>query len=337
MAPGLTVLLAIVMAILFYVAKGGRRAPQDRDDIPQTRPPVVVLERVGLVRSWQGELGQSQFGVFSQDGRRLIYAKDRNIVVVDSATGENPMTLSRHEKPVWLARFSGDDSRIVSVGQDETIRLWDTKTGTQISQFSAPTAATCSVLVASKDASLIAFSSARDGTLMVVNTVTKTEVRRIDLTEHEVVWRSVTPDLKWAISNGIRNETRIWDLSTGDSFTVDNGHHNYCGQFAQDGSHAMLAGVFTWDRWDFRAKTKLKDGSVTGGHVYGIATAAGTDRFVAGLSDGTVWLCDMTTAKRVIGFAGHEKPISAVMMSPDNTLAISRDQSGAINLWRLPQ
>jgi len=310
---------------------------QKTDNIPPSPPAVVVVEQVGLVRTWQGELGQSQFGVFSSDGRRLVYSKDNDIFIIDAATGENPVKLTGHEKPVWVARFSGDDNRIVSIGQDNTIRFWDAKAGTQISQCGALMLGICSVLVMSNDASRIAFSWANDRTLVLMDPVTQTEVRRINLTEFEVVWRSVTPDLKWAMSNGIRNETRIWDLNTGDSYTVDNGHHNYCGQFAQDGMHAMLGGAFTWDRWDFQAKAKLKEGSVTGGHVYAIATSPDTSRFLMGLSDGTVWLWDMETAKGVMGFTGHEKPVSVVVMSPDNKLAISCDSSGVIILWRLPK
>ena len=58
------------------------------------------------------------------------------------------------------------------------------------------------------------------------------------------------------MSNGIRNQTTIWDLEKSNvSFdAIDKyGHHNYCGDFAEDGTHAMIlgAGFNRWDFWDF--------------------------------------------------------------------------------------
>ncbi len=290
-----------------------------------------------IVRRWQGDLGFSQFGVFSKDGSRLVYTKDNDVFIVDTETGENAVQLSGHEKPVWLARFSGDDKRVVSIGQDESIRVWDTESQKQISQLSANTADRCSVLTVSKDAKLVAFSTGDNRMLRVMNMTKESELQRIGLTDAEVVWRCVTLDGRWGMSNGIRNDTKIWDLSTGAPLEIDNGHHNYCGQFTHDGTQAMLAGAFSWDLWDIRRKAKLKSGTVTGGHIYAIATSSNTTRFLTGLSDGTVWLWDVKSGKELLVFRGHTKAVAAVMISPDKKVAVSRDNSGEIILWRLPK
>ena len=76
----------------------------------------------GEVRSWTGTLGKSQFGVFSNNGTRLVFAAGNDAVVVDAVDGGNPIRLTGHAKPVSVARYSGDGTRIVTIGQDETIR-----------------------------------------------------------------------------------------------------------------------------------------------------------------------------------------------------------------------
>ena len=91
--------------------------------------------------------------------------------------------------------------------------------------------------------------------------------------------------------------------------TIDNGHHNYCGQFSHDGKRALLAGGFTWDIWDIRHKAKLAGGAVTGGHIYAIGSTPVGERLLTGLSDGTVWLWDLKTGKEKYVFRGHTKPV----------------------------
>lgn len=290
-----------------------------------------------IVRKWQGTLGSSQFGVFSKDGSRLVYTSGNDVIIVDSETGENEVKLSGHEKPVWLARFSGDDKRIVSVGQDDSIRVWDTETNKTLSVFEANTFDRCSVLVPSKDAKLFAFSSGENRQMKFINTLKGVEVQRIGLTEAQVGWSCVTPDLKLAMSGGIRNDMTIWDANTGTAVDLENGHHNYCGQFTHDGTHALLGGGFSWDLWDVRRKTRIKAGTVTGGHVYAVATSPNTSRFLTGLADGTVWLWDIKSAKELAVLRGHTKPLEAAMISPDKKLAVTRDQGGEIILWRLPK
>lgn len=298
---------------------------------------VVEGQEARIIRQWQGDLGRSQLGVFSKDGSRLVYTKYDQIFVVDTESGENAVQLSGHAEPVWLARFSGDDKRVVSVGQDESIRVWDTESKKQISQLSANTTDRCSVLSVSKDAKLIAFSTGKDRMLRVMDMSKETELQRIGLTDAGVTWKSITSDGRWGMSCGISKVAKIWDLNTGVHTEIKNDHHNYCGQLNNDGTQAMLAGVFSWELWDIRHKTKLKTGTVTGGHIYAIATVPNTTRFMTGLSDGTVWLWDLKTGKELHVFRGHEKAVSAVMVSPDRKFAVSHDESGEIILWRLPK
>lgn len=57
---------------------------------------------------------------------------------------------------------------------------------------------------------------------------------------------------------------------------------------------------------------------------------------MTGLADNSIWLWEESASKELLIFRGHEKPVAAISMSPDDRLAISQDHGGVINLWRLP-
>ncbi|MBC7822219.1 MAG: hypothetical protein IAG10_35490 [Planctomycetaceae bacterium] len=236
-----------------------------------------------------------------------------------------------------LARFSGDGKKIVTIGQDETIRTWDTETGKQLSEIKANTGDPCTMLTVSQNGNLIGFSTGKDQMLRVMDLSRNSERQRIGLTSANLTWRCVTLDGRFAMSNGIENGTKIWDTTTGVAVTIDNGHHNYCGQFSYDGTRAVLAGGFVWDVWDLRRKAKLAAGTVTGGHIYSIASSPTGDRLLTGLADGTIWLWDVKTGKEIFVLRGHEHAIAAVMFSPDRRFAVSEDGKRSIILWRLPK
>ena len=178
------------------------------------------------VRTWTGQLGKTQYGVFSNDGLRLGYADGRDAVIADAVDGGNEVRLSGHTGPVWIACFSGDGKKIVTVGQDETVRVWETATGKQLSELFANTSGGCTTLTVSRTGNLAGFSTGKDRMLRMMHLVRKDERERIGLTAAEVTFRCLTRDCRYAMSNGITNDTKFWDTVTSRTQRIDNGHHN---------------------------------------------------------------------------------------------------------------
>lgn len=314
--------------------------PKPAPVVPQTPPPppepVIPTEKAEIVRTWQGSLGRSQEGVFSNDGSRIVFVSGNDIIIADTMTGENELKLSGHDKQVWTARFSGDNKYVVSFAQDATIRRWDLQTGGVIAQQRTSSSDSGSVLVSSVDGSRIAFSSDNDHRLDVTNVRLSGTSYQTSMPDPNRWFRAVAPDLNQRLDNGFRNESLISTVDPSSHISLDDGHHNYCGQITRDGQHALLAGGCDWDLWNIPTKTKLKEGSVIGGHIYAIATTPTMDRIVMGLADGKVWYWNGETEKRLDSTRDHEKPVNSVMLSPDGKLVVSHDDSGTILLRRLP-
>ncbi len=74
--------------------------------------------------------------MYSPDGTKLAVASSIGIWIYDAQTGEELNLLTGHTSPVSSVSFSPDDNNTIASGSsDETIRLWDAKTGS-ISELS---------------------------------------------------------------------------------------------------------------------------------------------------------------------------------------------------------
>ena len=75
---------------------------------------------------------------FSPDGQLLAAAnyRDRRIVLLDPATGEERGELSGHDGAVTQVAFSPDGRTLLSIGQDQTVRLWHLPTRREIAILS---------------------------------------------------------------------------------------------------------------------------------------------------------------------------------------------------------
>jgi WD40 repeat protein len=102
---------------------------------------IATGESDGLVRVWDTRSGtlyrslDSQSSPFwisalawSHDGKRIALTSDR-LQIWDVASGRKVFELKGHERLVKAVAWSSDDRKLVSAGNDGTIRIWDTTTG----------------------------------------------------------------------------------------------------------------------------------------------------------------------------------------------------------------
>jgi WD40 repeat protein len=83
--------------------------------------------------------------VCSPDGRYLAATRStaqgqapREVQVWDGATGQELLTLRGHLRGVTGLAFSPDSRRLISTGQDGTVRLWELTTGLELITLPVP-------------------------------------------------------------------------------------------------------------------------------------------------------------------------------------------------------
>ncbi len=144
-----------------------------------------------------------------------------------------------HRGPVHSADLSPDAHRVLSGGEDMTVRLWELDTGKELARLEghgAPVRA-----VAFTPDSGRAVSASQDGTLRLWDLAAKKTVRTFTGHRGGVLCAAVTPDGKQLLSGGVDRSLRLWDIETGKQLQEWYGHEGpiNCVSVSTDGAHVL--------------------------------------------------------------------------------------------------
>lgn len=238
----------------------------------------VVLWNVNSLQetaTLKGHRGQIKTVVFSPDGRTLAAfgMYDNTIQLWNVSTGEEKFKLNGHAEKIFSLVFSPDGTKIATTEaltrEEYAIRLWDAKTGENITTF----------------ANIV---NARSGRQLPVMTV------------------AFSPDGKVVASLDLSTDIQLWDLETKKhkstlKVNVMDIYGSYDGKmdiaFSPDGNTLVSTGLSaTINVWDVDTG---KHQNALHGHTRRITsleyTADGTT-LVSGSSDGTVLFWEMNTS-----------------------------------------
>jgi WD40 repeat protein len=75
---------------------------------------------------------------FSPDGRRLLVGQGRDVVVCDAEDGSAISLMKGHDSNVTGCAWAPDGKRAASTSSDNTVRIWDIRTGMQVALWVGP-------------------------------------------------------------------------------------------------------------------------------------------------------------------------------------------------------
>jgi WD40 repeat protein len=181
---------------------------------------------------------------------------------------------------------------------DDTIRLWDVKTGKELGQLLGFSGYPRCVAFSPDGKRLLTGQTGNKGTELVClwDVESRKRLRGFSLPGAGVAGMAFTPDGKRGIWAGVEGTIHVCDLESGKELCKMD-HKGAVNDLAlsPDGKRALTAGV----------------------------------------SDHLVKLWDVTSGRLVYSFEGHVSGVLGVAFSPDGRQALSCDKICCVRLWKL--
>ena len=302
-----------------------------------------------LVRATQRLEGEMRSATYSPDGTLIAFGVGNDVMIRDAHNGEWVSILRGHVESVDRVIFSPDGTKVASASLDQTIRVWNVRSGSlvrtisnSLPQFIGPGGYNYGRSVAPG----IAFSP--DGTQIASGTFDKV-VRLWDVNTGRLVRTfgghgddvtTVAINLKGTrLASGSKEQTiKIWDMVTGDLLFTLEGHTAAVTSvaFNPDGTQLVSGSadntIVIWNAKTGTLMNKLNGHtSVVNSVVY---NHAGT-RIASASADGSACVWDASSGKLLATDHSHTAGVESVAFSPDDTeVAGSSSQDGTIDLWR---
>jgi WD40 repeat protein len=245
-------------------------------------------------------------------------------------------TLEGHTGAVTAVAVTPDGRRAVSGSLDNTLLVWDLKSGETERALEGHGGVVRAVAV-TRDGRR-AVSGSGDSSLQVWDLESGQMVLTLKGHRREVDGVAVTPDGRHAVSASEDQTLRVWDLKSGKTVRTLKGHT--AGVLAvavtPDGRHAVSGSLDKTLRvWDLESGQTVR---TLEGHtdvVEAVAVTPDGRRAVSGSLDNTLRVWDLESGQTVRTLEGHTRTVLTVAVTPDGRRAVSGSLDNTLRVWDL--
>ncbi len=146
----------------------------------------------------------------SPDGGRCLVCAENNVYVADAKTGKVLTTFTGHTDSVTAAAFSADGKRVLSGGDDRTLRLWEAESGKPIQIFQGHDGGIKSVAFSPDEKRVL--SGSADATVRLWDVETGKDLRDFRKHAESVVDVAFLDEGRATLSASRDADVRIWRL-----------------------------------------------------------------------------------------------------------------------------
>jgi WD40 repeat protein len=243
-------------------------------------------------------------------------------------------TLSGHAGGVLGCSVSADGATIISVSEDETLKVWDGRSGAERFTLSGHGDRVPGCAVSADGAMIV--SAADNGKLRVWDA--RTGAERFTLSGHAglVFACAVSADGATIVSASLDQTLKVWNGRTGvERFTLS-GHTARVLGCAVSANGAMIISASedeTLKVWDGRSGAEIFTLSGHAGLVLSCAVSADGATIVSGSSDKTLKVWDGRSGAERCTLSGHADWVWGCAVSADGTTIISTAHDGTLKAW----
>ncbi len=258
-------------------------------------------------------------------------------------------TYRRHSGVVHAVAWSPDGKYIASASEDQTVQVWNMKTGRKV-YLHRDYAGIVYAVAWSPDGKRIAYAN-HDHTVQVWPIVPGEGIRAfanrwlkflglVTSTQHGhagevhvVIW---SPDGQYLASAGNDHTVQVWDAATGESFFTYGGHSDtvYTLAWSPNGKRIASGGNdHTLRVCDVTSGRKVFTKRNRSNIVLGVAWSPDGRYIASGGSDHKVRIWDAASGGNVLTYRGHSDTVYAVAWSPGGKHIASGSGDQTVQVW----
>jgi WD40 repeat protein len=239
-----------------------------------------------------------------------------------------------HENHLTSAAYSPDGSRVVTASWDNTARIWDPVTATEIVAFRGHYTTVNSAVFCPKGSRVVTASN--DNTARIWDATSAKEIAILRGHNKYVNTAAFSPDASRVVTASHDRTARIWDVATAEQIAVLHGHEDHvtCAAFSPDGSRIVTAAkdstVRIWDAATYREITILRQSEK---YLTSAAFSPDGTMIVAASWDRTARIWDVEKAVEVAVLRGHENYLTSATFSPDGSMIVTAAMDATARIW----
>jgi small GTP-binding protein len=296
----------------------------------------------------KGSLAQFLYIGWSPADREQAYVK----LLEACRTLENPKTVRKQgarkqiaEKaiqlkyknaniPVYAYAFSLDGKRVLTCGEDNTVRLWNVETGRCLRVLRGHIDVVWTAAWSTDQR--CAISGSFDRTMRLWDTETGRCLHVFEGHKNGIWSVAWSADKVHALCGDASGTLLLWDVEARRCLRLLEGHTGFvmCVAWSATG-HRVLSGASdnTMRLWDTETGRCLRVFEGHADQVVSVLWSADGHRALSGSFDRTMRLWDVETGCCLRVFEGHEKEVNSVAWSPGQRFALSSSDDKTVRLW----
>ncbi len=239
-------------------------------------------------------------------------------------------TLVGHTDAVCSVAVLPDGNYIVSRSWNQTIKMWDLVSGTELPNF----------LVGSNE-NVQSMALTSDGQCLLTSDGNHYKVKVWNLESGKLTKTFNGPKIeaaaaRYGISGYLDMTLKVWDIETGEELYKLSGHKGYIRTVAltSDGLRAISGSDDnTLKVWDILTGKEIYTLTGHKEQVSAVAITKDGTYAVSGSSDKTLKVWNIKTGKELLTLSGHNDKVTAVALSPDGKRAVSGSEDKTIKVW----